>query len=114
MASVFSLAASAPQLNTPFMRDFSVNNEQFPAATRLHTQADFSRFYDRYAPLLYGHLFQQTNSLIRARDLLETTFIQCWLRREELNQLSLNLPPGGPLSWLLSIAHEASGLVRQS
>lgn len=76
----------------------------------LHDQADFSRFYDHYAPLLYGQLLRQTTPLVRAQDVLEATFIQCWRRREEVNQL----PPGAPLSWLLRIAHETSESLKQT
>lgn len=69
----------------------------------LVSRADFCRFYDAYAPRLYGHLLRQGHRADTAQHLLAQTFARCWHERD---QLRMNLPAlnaAYPLSWLLRL-----------
>lgn len=72
----------------------------------LNHQQDFDRFYDSYAPSVYGYLLRQTNNAQLAETRLTDTFQAAWNRREEFNQAQSSLKINSPLSWLLSIVHQ--------
>jgi DNA-directed RNA polymerase specialized sigma24 family protein len=62
---------------------------------------DFSRFYDYYAPLLYGYLLAQTTNAPLAQTQLEELFKALWQRRDTYNQNQTSTHPTRPLTWLL-------------
>ena len=66
----------------------------------------FNRFYDQYAPSVYGYLLRQTNDAQVAKIRLSDTFQTAWNRREDFNQQQSKLKTYSPLTWLLSIVHE--------
>ena len=73
--------------------------------TYLHSRQDFNYFYDKYAPMLYGHLLRQTEDTAVADSLLAAIFVTFWRERDAFNKYQSTIIKQAPLGWLLSIAH---------
>ncbi|AUD06625.1 RNA polymerase sigma factor [Spirosoma pollinicola] len=71
----------------------------------IHSRQDFSRFYDHYAPLLYGHLLRQTTDSALAAFVLGEVFQTLWVERNTVNEPQACFLNQHPISWLLSVAH---------
>ena len=78
----------------------------------LRSRQDFSRFYDQYAPLLYGHLLHQTTDSASAAFVLGEVFRTLWVERNTVNEPQACFINQHPISWLLSIAHRYQGLTQ--
>jgi len=65
---------------------------------------DFSKFYDQYAPLLFGMLMRKTNNQEEAEELLQICFITLWKHR-----ITCNVEPRSVFSWILRTL-QASGI----
>ncbi|MFD2938313.1 hypothetical protein [Spirosoma flavum] len=71
---------------------------------------DFSRFYDYYAPILYGYLLGQTTNVSVAQTQLEALFTTLWQRRDMYNRNQASAHPARPLTWLLQLVEQTSPL----
>ncbi len=92
-----------------------MKTNQQKTSTRLRNRADFSRFYDCYAPCLYGYFLRQTNNPDVAAMRLKELFVTAWNRRDEFNrgQREPNKAKPGdgrPVIWLLTMARDINGV----
>jgi RNA polymerase sigma factor (sigma-70 family) len=62
-------------------------------------QSALAALYDRHMPGIYDHLARYLRDPFAAEDLVQTTFVRAWERRETLRD------PGGVKAWLFTIAH---------
>jgi RNA polymerase sigma factor (sigma-70 family) len=62
-------------------------------------QSALAALYDRHMPGIYDHLARYVRDPFAAEDLVQTTFVRAWERRETLRD------PGGVKAWLFTIAH---------
>ncbi|AUD06764.1 RNA polymerase sigma factor [Spirosoma pollinicola] len=78
----------------------------------IHSQEDFGRFYDHYAPPIYGHLLRQTTDASLAASILAEVFRTIWVERNTFNEHQARSIKQHPISWLLSIAHQNESLIQ--
>ena len=86
-------------MTTPTKRSFS--------PCPLTSRQDFGRFYDEYAPILYGYLLGHTTNASRAQLRLAALFTALWQRRDSYTQNQASAHPAPPLRWLLQLVEPA-------
>ena len=85
---------------------FRLKKALFGCPSHLYNPWDFSRFYDQYAPMVYGHLLDRTQDAPLAESMLADVFLTLWRERQAFNENQSGPTPQAPFSWLLGIVHQ--------